>query len=478
MMTTEPNYGGSEPELANTLRAHKTGVNSVAFSPDTRKLVSGSDDGSIVFWNLIGSKPQETGLCYRLIGHKGAVNSVDYASNGEFFVSSSVDTTVRLWKLNATQTKPNEEPIVYKCHSVNVRSVNLNSDATLFCTSSDDKTVKIWDAKYRNKFLTSLLGHTNWVRCAKFCPSKPDLVASCGDDCQILVHDVRSPVRSPPVYSVSGSKGKHHSYSHFTTLDWFPMSDFLMAVGSSDASLRIYDLRQRQIVQYYEAHNGPVSSIEFHKSGNYLISGSTDNLIKVYDLLEGRVLFTIRAHTGPVKCVRFSKQGESFASSGNDKTIYLWKSNFEMENGEEPPAINGNAVQTADSISPLKVHSQETIPKSAHHSSKSSLASQESAAIGGRRRRCASVSNLSDQLKTRSSSSLQEEQEEASSSQGLTARFKNKGHLTANEPYLNESPEQNLLQGIVSQIGNLTDAITLLEKRLTIVESIVEGINS
>jgi WD40 repeat protein len=80
--------------------------------------VSGSDEGSLIFWNLNGEKPNETGLCYKLSGHSSAINSLDYASTGQFFVSASRDTTVRLWRLSSCLTKPNEEPVVYKCHGL------------------------------------------------------------------------------------------------------------------------------------------------------------------------------------------------------------------------------------------------------------------------------------------------------------------------------------------------------------------------
>ena len=107
-----------EPELLNTLRSHKAAINCVTYSPSDEQLVSGSDEGSLIFWNLNGDRPNETGLCYKLSGHKSAVNSLDYASNGAFFVSASRDTTVRLWRLNSCLSKPDEDPVVYKCHGL------------------------------------------------------------------------------------------------------------------------------------------------------------------------------------------------------------------------------------------------------------------------------------------------------------------------------------------------------------------------
>ena len=481
-----------EPELINSLRAHKTGINSVAFSSDGSKIVSGSDDGIVVFWNLKGTKDTDTGLCYRLEGHKGSINAVDYASNDEFFVSASQDTHVRLWKLNSTLNKPNEEPVAYKCHGSNIRHVSLNHESTRFVTSSDDKTVKLWDANYRNKFIMSLMGHTNWVRSSKFCSTNTSLVASCGDDCMVLVHDIRAPVRSPPVHSISGSKGKIHSSSHFTSLDWFPLSDFLVAVGSTDASLRIYDLRQGQVVQYYESHNGPVNTVEFHKDGTHLISGSSDNVIKVYDLLEGRVLFTIRAHTAPIKCVRFTKDGKHFASTGGDKAIYLWKSNFESNCETAAYAGAGDASASSAhqiSMSPLRVHDRRTtMPKTPSAYSRASLNSEKTSNNSNK------SYNSSCQMVSERGRSRSSDFQNSTTVDGVSRR--SGGHELRGINYSNNSnstnggghgrtqmvssspsPESNLLQGIVSQISTLTDAISLIERRLSVVEQLVGGLN-
>jgi centriolar protein POC1 len=271
----------------------------------------------------------------------------------------------------------------------------------------------------------------------------------------ILIHDTRSPVRAPAINSISGAKGKQHAYSHFTSLDWFPLSDFLIAVGTSDASVRIYDLRQSRIIQYYEAHNGPISSVGFHQNGKYLISGGSDGIIKIYDLLDGRVLFTIRAHTGAVRSVKFTQNCEQFATAGNDKTIYLWKSNLSDSEGNFGIGAGDVSRSQLDiSLSPLRVHSRSTMPKSVisergSHSDGFDSNSTESVRLD---KDCHSTTTFSRKAsfpRRRESTQLGRE---------------------------SSSSEHNLLQGIVSQIGNLADAITLLEKRLSIVESMVDQI--
>lgn len=320
----------------------------------------------------------------------------------------------------------------------------LNSEASQFCTSSDDKTVKVWDANYRNKFLTSLLGHNNWVRCSKFCAKQPHLVASTGDDGLILVHDLRCSPKHYPVHSVSTSRGK--SSSHLTHLEWYPLSDFLVAVASSDSSVRLYDMRQGNLVQFYESHSSPVTSLSFHPSGKYLLSSSSDSLLKIYDLLEGRVLFTIQAHVGPVQSVAFSSTGENFVSAGNDRIIYLWNSNL-----LDDPPLKKHAHDTSflsSLYSPNEPIVRKTIPKS----------------------RTKTPDDDEDCLLETRRGLRAEDMSPSSIYAGTRTRSVSPVYSARGDGGQKPSPELKLLQGIVEQISNLTTAVSQIEDRLTLVE--------
>ena len=69
-------------------------VLSVCFSPDGRRLASGSGDRTVRLWDV------ETGACVRTLeGHGGWVMSVCFSPDGRMVASSSFDRTVRLWLL-------------------------------------------------------------------------------------------------------------------------------------------------------------------------------------------------------------------------------------------------------------------------------------------------------------------------------------------------------------------------------------------
>jgi centriolar protein POC1 len=46
------------------------------------------------------------------------------------------------------------------------------------------------------------------------------------------------------------------------------------------------------------SRSAAVNSIDFHPSGDYLLSGSDDSALKIWDLRQGHQLYTIRGEKG------------------------------------------------------------------------------------------------------------------------------------------------------------------------------------
>lgn len=319
-------------------KIHKQAVLECCFSPDSDQILTGSEDNTIVLWNL---PPRDVELhddtindehklvCYRLSDHKSPVMSV--AMHRKFFISASHDGHVKLWRLQPDLTyshpfkQPNPEPISYKCHTRIIRSVTFSPNARCFATGSDDKSVKIWSTECRNKMLVSLLdGHTNWIKCVRWAKTNESLLASCGDDGKICIWDTRTRVRQPPCDVISTNRRLQ-----FNCLDWHPVFEQHIVTGAQDSSCVVWDLRNRKQVQVYVEHSGPVNSVAFNSGGSLLLSGSSDKTSKIFDVCEGRNMFTLRSHYGSVTSVCFNATGELFATASQDRTVTVWKRNFD-----------------------------------------------------------------------------------------------------------------------------------------------------
>lgn len=346
----------SDPSAFTALtQIHKLPISECCFSPDSNQILTGSEDKTVVLWNL---PPKNTELhdetindehklvCYRLSDHKSPVTSV--AIHKKLFLSASKDGLVKLWKLipdsnshssrlieirnshsSATHfKKPSPEPSTYNCHTKIIRSLTFSRNARCFATGSDDKSVKIWSTECRNKMLASLLGgHKNWIKCVRWSKTSDNLLASCGDDGVVCIWDTRTKIRQPPEQVLSAKRRMI-----FNCLDWHPVFEHHIATGAQDASCIVWDRRNLKQVQVYAEHTEAVNSVAFNSGGSLLLTGSSDKTSKIFDVCEGRNMFTLKSHKEAVTSVCFDSTGEMFATGSKDNTVTVWKRNFDAVN--------------------------------------------------------------------------------------------------------------------------------------------------
>ncbi|KAJ3897008.1 WD40-repeat-containing domain protein, partial [Lentinula edodes] len=137
------------------LQGHEYWVDSVAFSPDGTRIVSGSADKTLRIWNA------RTGaqIGVPLQGHEHWVNSVAFSPDGTRIVSGSADKTLRIW--NARTGAQIGVPL--QGHEDPASSVAFSPDGTRIVSGSYDKTLRIWDARTGAQIDVPLQGHDSWV---------------------------------------------------------------------------------------------------------------------------------------------------------------------------------------------------------------------------------------------------------------------------------------------------------------------------
>ncbi|KAM3082705.1 hypothetical protein ACMFMF_002359 [Clarireedia jacksonii] len=166
--------------LLQTLEGHTKSVNSVAFSPDGKQVVSGSSDRTVRLWDTATGQQ----ILPVLEGHTSSVYSVAFSPDGKQVVSGSLDRTVRLWD---TATGQQILPAL-EGHTSNISSVAFSPDGKQVISRSWDRTVRLWDTATGQQILPALEGHTSSVHSVAFSPERNQVVSE--SDNQMLPHNL------------------------------------------------------------------------------------------------------------------------------------------------------------------------------------------------------------------------------------------------------------------------------------------------
>jgi WD40 repeat protein len=101
--------------------------------------------------------------------------------------------------------------------------------------------------------------------------------------------------------------------------------DAILASGSGDRTVKLWNCRTGQCLKTLHGHSSWVWSVAFSPNGEWLASSSYDRTIKLWDVDAGKCLQTLQEHTAPVVSVAFSPNGKWLGSSSFDATIKLWQ---------------------------------------------------------------------------------------------------------------------------------------------------------
>lgn len=163
--------------------------------------------------------------------------------------------------------------------------------------------------------VTMLTGHSGPVRSVAYSPDGL-LLASGSEDGSVRIWDMRKDGEA-----VSPLRSGHGSV---ISVD-FARNDKWVASGTEEGVVCIWNITPGQ-TGYHPliGHSDAVNSVVFAPDSSRLASASDDMTARLWNPETGEQLVVIRDHTDKVNGVAFSPDGEIWASVSDDDTIRQW----------------------------------------------------------------------------------------------------------------------------------------------------------
>ncbi|NEP59465.1 MAG: hypothetical protein F6K31_21040 [Symploca sp. SIO2G7] len=124
------------------------------------------------------------------------------------------------------------------------------------------------------------------------------------------------------VYSVR-ERNRFQGHTDWVSSVSFSPDGELIASGSKDNSIKLWNKDGKELNPIKEAHEDGVYSISFSPDGKMIASAGADNQVKLWSR-NGVLLKTLTGHSNRVYHLSFSPDGQTLATASWDNTIKLW----------------------------------------------------------------------------------------------------------------------------------------------------------
>jgi F-box-like/WD domain, G-beta repeat len=120
-----------------------------------------------------------------------------------------------------------------------------------------------------------------------------------------------------------------------------------LATGSRDHSIRLWEKKQSfNFLAQLKDHNGSVLCLQLDSKRNLLVSGSSDSTIKVWDLEGRKIIQTLEGHTESVLGLHF--EDSYIVSCSRDSTARIWRLQERIGSFSGPDTVGrGSSAESA-----------------------------------------------------------------------------------------------------------------------------------
>jgi WD40 repeat protein/serine/threonine protein kinase len=280
--------------------------------------------------------------------HHGAITGMAYSDDGRWIVTAGEDATLKVWDaayhtlirtielddgratalaLNGTRAltgHANGKVVLWDLeraakvatvqrNEANIWAVTFTGDATRFATASHDWKVTLWDASQPAAPLHVFDGHENAVQALAYSPQQ-FLLASGSADKTVRLWDLQT----------LSLKRTYNGPRDFVTAVAFSRNGRTLGAGSLDGRIDVWSVGYGRRLRSLTGHKGRVTDVAFSPGEELLASASEDGTVRIWDIKRGRILRALSGHTGGATGVAFAPDGQHIASAGANGMLRFW----------------------------------------------------------------------------------------------------------------------------------------------------------
>jgi WD40 repeat protein/serine/threonine protein kinase/tetratricopeptide (TPR) repeat protein len=294
-----------------------------AFSPDGRRLVTGSVWGTARVWDARTGRPVGD-----WVRHGSWVAHAAFSPDGRLLVTAGKNRIAIIWEAETARQ------VAEFRHDRAVRSAAFSPDgrrvvtgtgdfadyADLVFPLSDPKRVgeaRVWDVA-TGRPLTPPLRHAGAVQQVLFSPDgRLILTVTAGgpasrDTVQVWDAAGGVPVGEPLV----------HAQGVFDVV--FSPDGRRVATSGLDGGVRLWDVATGRKVLAPVGHTAAIFQLAFSPDGRRLLTGSHDSTARLWDADTGQPI-AVFGHAGPVIQVAFAGDGHSIVTGCADGAVRTWR---------------------------------------------------------------------------------------------------------------------------------------------------------
>lgn len=311
------------------------GHHALAFSPNGNFLASGSSNGTIYLWNATKTEERWWDAVGQYMpslvfnGHNARVTNLAFSPDGKMLISGSQDGTVRAWDaLTGSQLFTCSEfmaPIVGIFFSQDGRTVtSVNRGRSLYRIIQH----RLWDSRTGSQ----LSMHAIKILDAEAISSDGTTLAAENRNRTFHLWNLHENRSQAALASVHPKNDLNVSFA-------FSPDGNILASGDKTGSLRLWEVPHRPksaIKRLFpvtapklkphmtiKAHAGGIITLAFSPDGKTVASSGGDSKVCLWNVDTGSAIRTLTQHQHPVLSLAFSPDNKMLAS-GSERQCYVW----------------------------------------------------------------------------------------------------------------------------------------------------------